>query len=184
MLQTHQVGYLWYLFLKKTYDRVWYPTWYQYIQPAKRSNLQQTASLSFQVHPSPEPVFRHFNFIILFDYLIFFLFFFLLYMNSFLLFARKEDGYERLFTSKFSVETTQGDRECLESTKRIIEIHGEYIIGNSSKLHHNVVLYKKQNGKRNILRKGYHWDKRNMQNNKIDIWIYYNVNLIHSVTTY
>ena len=100
-------------------------------------------SIPFFPSSSPESVFRHFNFIILFDYLIF-LVFFLRYINSFLLFARKEDGYERLFTSKFSVETTQGDRECLESTKRIIEIHGEHIIGNSSKLHHNVVLYKKQ----------------------------------------
>ena len=90
-------------------------------------------------------VLQFYHFIRLSD---FFLVFFLLYINSFLLFARKEDGYERLFTSKFSVETTQGDRECLKSTKRIIEIHGEHIIGNSSKLHHNVVLYKKQKWKK------------------------------------
>lgn len=52
--------------------------------------------------------------------------------------ARVEES-KCLLAGQFAVETAQRDRERLQRAQRISVVHGEHVLGYSTKLHHDVV---------------------------------------------
>jgi len=48
-----------------------------------------------------------------------------------------------LFTGELAIKATESNAEGLESTQWIAEVHGEDVLGDSAKLHHDILHYTK-----------------------------------------